>query len=127
MTDLELYNIAMSARKFAYAPYSKFLVGAAVLGADGSNWSGCNVENSSYGATICAERVALTKMVSAGILRFDRILIVTPHGEPPCGICLQVMREFAHEASVVVLADPAGELKEMAFTALMPSGFQLPT
>ena len=127
MTDLQLFDLAMAARKFAYAPYSKFLVGAAVLGSDGNTWSGCNVENSSYGATICAERVAITKMVSAGILRFDRILIVTPHGEPPCGICLQVMREFAHDGSVIILSGTEGAFKEMPFAALMPSGFQLPT
>ena len=105
MMKQELLNAALSARERAYAPYSKFLVGAAVLAKSGKIYTGCNIENASYGATNCAERTAFFKAVSEGVKDFEAIAIVgAPADEAaentfseyayPCGICRQVMQEF---------------------------------
>lgn len=104
MTDKEIIRFALAARKNAYAPYSNFSVGAAILSKDGRVFQGCNIENSSYGATNCAERTAIFKAVSEGVKEFDTIAICggmvddeTPKGFAyPCGICRQVMREFCN-------------------------------
>ncbi|MDD2430423.1 MAG: cytidine deaminase [Firmicutes bacterium] len=91
----KLLEEALKARENAYAPYSSFKVGAALLAKDGSIYTGCNVENASYGATICAERNAIFSAVSSGNIRFEKIAIATDGRlTPPCGICLQVIREF---------------------------------
>src|SRR5688572_3369116 len=91
-----LISAAISARLQAYAPYSNFQVGAALLGKDGSIFTGCNVENLSYGLTICAERNAICAAVAAGVREFEAIAIVADTREPvsPCGACRQVMAEF---------------------------------
>ena len=111
MTDRELIDIALCAMKNAYAPYSKCLVGAAILCDDGSVYSGCNVENASFGATNCAERTAVFKAVSDGKKKFTAVAVVGGRGGkvseafPPCGICRQVLSEFASEDMRVILFD----------------------
>src|SRR6185436_5256990 len=88
-----LIQAAVEARQRAYAPYSKFLVGAAILAADGSIYTGCNVENSSYGLTICAERATVFAAVAAGQKQFQMLAIATAGGGTPCGACRQVLAE----------------------------------
>ena len=111
MTDRELIDIALCAMKNAYAPYSRCLVGAALLCDDGSVYSGCNVENASFGATNCAERTAVFKAVSDGKRKFTAVAVVGGRdGEvteafPPCGICRQVLSEFASKDMRVILFD----------------------
>ena len=105
----ELVRHAQAARLRAYAPYSGYLVGAAVLAVDGTVVTGCNVENASYGATICAERVALTAAVSQGLRDFTAIAVVTQNGGAPCGMCRQVMAELGPEMAVYI-ADAPGAL-----------------
>mgnify|MGYP003341997559 CR=1 FL=1 len=122
----ELIRHAQEAREHAYAPYSKYLVGAALLDADGRIWTGCNVENASFGATVCAERVALFKMVSAGVRAVEHIAVVTEDGAPPCGICLQTLQEFAPrpEEAVVVMANNSGAISATkTLRDLAPMGF----
>ncbi len=110
MTDRELLNIAMEAMQESYSPYSHFPVGAALECADGSVFTGCNVENAALGSTICAERTAIVKAVSEGRRRFLRIAI---YGEGenyclPCGACRQFMSEFDPEGEMEVLCTRAG-------------------
>lgn len=111
MTDRELVSIALDAMKNAYAPYSRCLVGAALLCDDGSVFSGCNVENASFGATNCAERTAVFKAVSEGKRKFTAVAVVGgKNGNvietfPPCGICRQVLSEFAAKDMRVILFD----------------------
>lgn len=123
ITDQELLEAARRARAHAYAPYSKFLVGAAVLGQSGRVFSGCNVENASYGATICAERVAITKMVSEGEIVPVAIAIYTEAEEltMPCGVCRQVLREFSPTLRVLVGGPRSHE--EMSLAQLFPRPF----
>ncbi len=96
ISNKELLDCAYQARERAYAPYSKFFVGAALLSKSGTVYLGCNVENASYGGTICAERVAFTKAISEGEREFVKIAVVTEKGKliVPCGLCLQLMSEF---------------------------------
>lgn len=115
MTPLELVNLAIAARERAYAPYSHFSVGAALLTKDGMVYQGCNIENSSYGATNCAERTAFFKAVYDGVREFEAIAIVGgAAGEPihdlcaPCGICRQVMREFCDSDFKIYLSKGDG-------------------
>ncbi len=91
-----LIDAAWAARERAYAPYSKFKVGAALLAEDGRIFSGCNVENLSYGLTMCAERVAIGAALAAGVMSFRGVAVVADTGEPisPCGACRQVLSEF---------------------------------
>ena len=111
MTDRELIDIALCAMKNAYAPYSHCLVGAALLCDDGSVYSGCNIENASFGATNCAERTAIFKAVSDGKRKFTAVAVVGGRdGEvteafPPCGICRQVMAEFCGADFEILLYD----------------------
>ena len=110
----ELVQAAINARKNAYAPYSKFSVGAAALGADGKIYTGCNIENASYGMTMCAERTAIFKMVSEGCTAFAALAVVAGDNAAdgaPCGACRQVMLEFAADinTSQVLLANLKGE------------------
>ncbi len=125
-TELELIALAHEAAKNAYAPYSNYHVGAALECADGEVFLGCNVENSSYGATICAERTALVSAIAAGRRDFTRIAIVADwEGEAlPCGICRQVMFEFAPELRVIV-ASSDGSWKEYTKDELLPNSFGL--
>lgn len=102
MTSEQLIEAAINARRAAYAPYSQFPVGAAVLTESGDLFTGCNVENISFGLTICAERVAVFSAVAAGHRSFSKIAVAADTDEPisPCGACRQVLAEFAPEAAV---------------------------
>jgi len=126
MTNKELLSIADKAMKNAYAPYSKFHVGAALLCKDGTVFTGCNIENATYGATNCAERTAIFKAVSEGQREFEAIAIVSSGGGEtfPCGICRQVMAEFAPEIKVV-LRDEAGNEHIYPLVELLPKSFSL--
>jgi cytidine deaminase len=122
----DLLARAREARANAYAPYSRFPVGAALLAADGRVFTGCNVENASYGLTNCAERVAIGKAVSEGAREFAAIAVIGPEdGEPcaPCGACRQVLYEFGPELPVIVpSAAPEGyEVQRM--NELLPGAF----
>jgi cytidine deaminase len=125
MTDQELMNKAKEAYLQAYAPYSHFFVGAALLTAEGKVFQGCNIENASYGATNCAERTAIFKAVSEGERNFSKIAIAAKDGSTayPCGICLQVMNEFMPEVEVLLEVD--NEIKTFGLKELLPYGFQL--
>src|SRR5206468_4728052 len=92
-----LIHAAIDVRQRAYAKYSQFAVGAAVLAGDGRVFTGCNVENSSYGLTICAERAAVFAAIAAGQQRFELLAVATTGGATPCGACRQVLAEFAPE------------------------------
>ena len=126
MTDRELIKISEKAQEFAYVPYSKFKVGAALLCRDGSVYTGCNIENATYGATNCAERTAVFKAVSEGKRDFTAIAI-TSSGKGltfPCGICRQVLSEFSPEIKVI-LEDEKGELHTFMLSELLPHSFAL--
>ena len=122
--DSELMAMPKEAMKSAYAPYSHFSVGAAVETDDGEVYCGCNIENSSYGATICAERTAISKAVSEGYRRITRIAICDSNNSFawPCGICRQVMSEFAVEDFYVILEDN-GKLSNFFLKELLPNSF----
>ncbi len=125
MTDLELMKIAQEAREHAYAPYSGFKVGAALLDRSGRVFSGCNVENASFGLTVCAERVAVFKAISEGSSQFSRLLITG--GEDiitPCGACRQVLAEFAPDL-VVICASESGMMIQYELKELLPQSFAL--
>jgi cytidine deaminase len=124
-TDLDpLAALARQAAGRAYCPYSRFRVGAALLSRSGSTFAGCNVENASYGLTVCAERSAVVQMVAAGETDFDRIVIYTPTPEPtaPCGACRQVLYEFNPEAEVVSVCDGPDTLRTTV-RELLPGAF----
>ncbi len=130
MTSLELVNLAIEAREHAYVPYSGFAVGAALLTKDGKVYQGCNIENSSYGATNCAERTAFFTAVYQGERDFEAIAIVGGKaGEPvselcaPCGICRQVMREFCRDDFKIILSKGDGTVLETTLTNLLPLSF----
>lgn len=127
MTDNELMKMAEKACENAYAPYSKFKVGAALLASDGRVFTGCNVENSSYGAGICAERTAAVKAVSEGAVRFSAIAIANAGGGLtfPCGICRQFLSEFAEEGFRIILRNDKGSLEIFTLEELMPHSFKL--
>ena len=112
MTPARLMAEAELARRNSYAPYSKFRVGAALLAADGTVVHGCNVENASYGLSICAERNAMWKAVSQGLRRFVAVAVTAEprHGSTPCGACRQVLHEFAHDLTVYWRAADGGIL-----------------
>jgi len=123
----ELLKAARGARSKAYAPYSNFHVGAAVLGANGRIYSGCNVENASYGLTCCAERNAIFAMVAAGETEIREILVIGDSKEflPPCGACRQVIAEFAAPPTVVHMCTRAGDGRETTVGELVPFIFHL--
>ena len=125
MTDEALMSCAREAMKQAYAPYSGFRVGAALLAESGRVYQGCNVENASFGATICAERTAIVKAVSEGERKVDTIAIICSEERQayPCGICLQVMSEFFQDGRVL-LEDGTG-IHCYRVRDLLPSAFQL--
>ena len=123
----KLINEALEAQKNAYAPYSKFKVGAAILTETGNIYKGCNVENASLGASICAERnAATTAIAKEGKVRFKAIAIASTSDEPapPCGICRQFLSEFTDtEAPVYLVSAKSGKAKEFSFGKLMPESF----
>ena len=125
MTDRELADRAFAMHEFSYVPYSNFPVGAALLCADGTVFTGCNVENAAFGSTICAERTALLKAVSEGH-RDDWVAIaVAGRGEEfcwPCGSCRQMLYEFAPELRVLAVRGD-GNFEEAKLSKLLPRGF----
>ena len=125
MENRELIERAKEAMSYAYAPYSHFQVGAALLTKDGRVLTGCNVENATYGATSCAERTAVGKAVSEGAREFQKIAIAASSGAyaAPCGICRQVLSEFMPEGEVVLWSDTEGE-KVFSVRDLLPFGFR---
>lgn len=131
MDKLLLIKKALEAREKAYAPYSDFLVGAAVLADDDTIYTGCNIENASYGGTVCAERTSIFKGVSEGKTHFKAIAIVGGvRGQNissyafPCGICRQVMREFSDPKKfVIIVAKSKEDYKEYTLEQLLPDSF----
>ncbi len=121
-----LLKAAGQARNRAYAPYSGFSVGAAILTGDDAVFAGCNVENSSYGLTICAERVALFKAVSEGSMNFEAVALMTDTPEPvmPCGACRQVLAEFNPELTVIS-GTLKGKSMSRRLSELLPEAFEL--
>ena len=117
-----LIEVADNTRANAHVPYSSYRVGAALLTEDGEVFSGCNVENASYGVSICAERTAYVKAVSEGAREFVAIAVVTDDGGSPCGACRQFMSEFGLE-TVVLLADKTGKYETTTVGALLPRAF----
>jgi cytidine deaminase len=119
-----LYDKAVEARTKAHAPFSKFKVGAALRTESGRIYTGCNVENASYGLTICAERVAIFKAVSEGEKRFTALCVVADTDEltPPCGACRQIIWEFCGDIPVT-MANLAGKSLEFSMGALLPHPF----
>lgn len=118
-----LMQAALAVRQRAYVPYSGYAVGAALLTRDGQIMTGCNVENAAYSPTICAERAALVKAVSEGQREFEAIAVVTANGGSPCGVCRQVLYEFAPNL-LVIIGDESGQiLTEMSLSELLPRGF----
>lgn len=118
-----LIKAAVEARTKAYAPYSNYLVGSALLTSEGSIIQGSNIENSSYGLTCCAERVAVFKAVSEGITDFVAVAVVTKDGGFPCGACRQVLNEF-NPNLIVLIGDEKGRLvRETTLSALLPDAF----
>ncbi|MFD1393994.1 cytidine deaminase [Lacticaseibacillus jixianensis] len=120
----ELIKAAQTARERAYVPYSEFKVGAAVV-AGGEVFTGCNIENASYGLAMCAERVAIFKAVAAGHLRLDALAVIGDTTAPisPCGACRQVMAEFFAADAPVLLGNLAGEQTKTTVAALLPGAF----
>jgi cytidine deaminase len=118
-----LIDVANTARQYAYAPYSKYPVGAAVRTKNGRVFTGVNVENAAYPQTMCAERIAIFKAVSEGEQEFDTIAVVTDNGGSPCGGCRQVMSEFGLD-TIVLIANGEGNLvHEMTVKELLPEAF----
>ncbi len=123
-----LIDAASKARECAYARYSGFRVGSALRTSSGAIFAGCNVENRSYGGTVCAERVALGSAVAAGDPTPVAIVVITDSSPPslPCGLCLQALSEFAAPELPVRLVNPAGEARDFQLGELLPHPFELP-
>lgn len=120
-----LVQAALAVRERAYARYSQFRVGAALLGADGRIFTGCNVENASYGLTICAERAAVFCAVAAGQQDFWRLAIASAGGATPCGACRQVLFEFAPDLPILLIdAENPGSVVEANLRDLLPRAFR---
>ncbi len=118
-----LVDLAIQARQWAYVPYSKYSVGAALLTASGKIYDGVNIENAAYPTTICAERVAVFKAVSEGEHLFEAIAVATSNGGTPCGSCRQVLAEFGLD-TVVLIADTQGKIHhELTVGQLLPGAF----
>lgn len=124
ISDQELIDIAKRAREKAFAPFSNFKVGAALETAGGVIYTGCNIENASYGLTMCAERVAIFKAISEGERGFARIAVVadTENLTPPCGPCRQLIHEFCGDIPVL-LADLRGTAETLSMSELLPRAF----
>ncbi|HYK63077.1 MAG TPA: cytidine deaminase [Bryobacteraceae bacterium] len=124
MSDGDLIQAALAARERAHAPYSKFRVGAALEDSAGRHHTGCNIENATYGLTICAERVAVFKAISEGARDFRRIAIAadTEQLTPPCGACRQILWEFCGDIEIV-LANPQGKVETLRLKDLFPRAF----
>ncbi len=129
MTERALLDLAIQARENAYAPYSGFRVGAALLCTDGRVFCGVNIENASYPATICAERAAFSAAVSAGVKEFSAIAVAGGKGETadpcvaPCGVCRQVMAEFCPADTFRIILGNDQQLNSYSLAELLPLGF----
>lgn len=126
MNDAEIAHLAaraLEARRWAYAPYSRYRVGAALLAASGKTYDGCNVENAAYPVTICAERVAVFKAVSEGERQFTAIAVATENGGSPCGSCRQVLAEFAPDLAVFLVNGRGEVTKQTTLRELLPDAF----
>lgn len=121
----QLIQACLYAQRLAYVPYSHFRVGAAVLAEDGQIYTGCNIENASFGATICAERVAVVKAISTGNRKILALAVVTDADEyaRPCGICRQVLSEFAAENFLTLALKPDASYVEKSLEDLLPDAF----
>ncbi len=119
----KLIQTALEARKWVYAPYSNYPVGAALLTASGRVYDGVNVENAAYPTSMCAERVAVFKAVSEGELQFEAIAVVTRDGGSPCGSCRQVLSEFGLEIIVLIVDDQGNVISETTVDELLPGAF----
>ncbi len=126
MAEEELIVLARKAQKNAYAPFSKFRVGVALVADDMQVFVGCNVENSSYGVTCCAERTALYTAIAKGVKKFKKLVIVTDSDDPtmPCGICRQALWEFSPNLEVVSVSK-TGKIKRTKLEELLPQAFKL--
>jgi cytidine deaminase len=123
-TKAQLIQAASDARQWAYAPYSSYLVGAALLTASGRVYDGVNVESAAYPTTMCAERVAIYKAVSEGERNFIALAVVTANGGSPCGSCRQVLAEFGLD-TLAIIADGEGKIvREMTVAELLPEAFR---
>lgn len=123
----KLLDAALAVKEKAYAPYSQFHVGAALVTSSGQLFAGCNVENTSYGLTICAERNAIFQMVATGEQAIDQILVIGDTEEflPPCGACRQVIAEFSKKDTAVYLCNKKGDYKKTTVGELIPFTFFL--
>lgn len=122
-SDLEeLIQQATEAREFSYSPYSNYKVGAALLTKTGKVYKGCNIESAAYTPSVCAERTAIFKAVSEGEREFSAIAVVTSNGGAPCGVCRQVMREFAPNLTIM-MGDTAGNYEVLSLADLLPHSF----
>jgi cytidine deaminase len=119
-----LIDAALAARENAFAPYSKFQVGAAIEDSDGRIHTGCNVENATFGLTICAERVAIFKAISEGVRKFRRVAVATDSEvlTPPCGACRQILWEFCGDVDII-LVNPRGKTETYRLKELFPKPF----
>jgi cytidine deaminase len=128
MDDLltRLAQSARQARKNAYAPYSRFPVGAALLASSGKTYTGCNVENASYGLSLCAERVALFGAIAAGERSFELLAVASAGGGTPCGACRQAYAEFPTWGLEVLVIDTQGGWTVHSLDQLLPQPFRLP-
>ncbi len=131
MNNSDLIKLALEARKMSYSPYSGFSVGAALLCKDGTVFTGCNIENSAFSPTNCAERTAFFKAVSEGKKDFLKIAVVGGDSSeenpvnycPPCGVCRQVMKEFCNPDFEIIIAKTADDYKTAALSELLPLSF----
>ena len=131
MNNRELINLALEARKMSYSPYSGFSVGAALLCKDGSVFTGCNIENSAFSPTNCAERTAFFKAVSEGKRDFEKIAVVGGDSSediplnfcPPCGVCRQVMKEFCSSDFEIIIAKNVDDFQIMTLAEILPLSF----
>ena len=124
--DDPLLSAALAARQNAFAPYSKFQVGAALEDIDGRIHTGCNVENATYGLTLCAERVAVFKAISEGVRKFRRVAVAadTDNLTPPCGACRQILWEFCGDIEIL-LVNPRGKTESFRLKELFPKPFDV--
>lgn len=123
MADKKMRDLAQDASTRSHSPYSKAKVGSAVMTDDGTIFQGCNIENSSFGGTVCAERVAIWKAVSEGHKKLKKIYVYTVDGWPPCGMCLQVMTEFSSLDLEITFGDKAGKEETKKLGELLTHAF----
>ncbi len=123
MMEKQLIETALNARKWAYAPYSNYLVGAALLTSSGRIYEGVNIENAAYPTGICAERVAIFKAVSEGEREFTALVVATENGGSPCGSCRQVMAEFGLDMRVLVVDDRGEVVMDTTVGGFLPQAF----